>query len=143
MALEAGPPISITSAAMPIKDFSFGETNPTTIGSATGGAGAGKVSFSNVTVNKLLDAVTVPLLKAAATGAHFSKVTIRAFNVGDSTPFAVYQFETAFVVSDIIGGGGSALNETVTFVVGSITSDVSVSGTTYHSCWDAVLNRSC
>ena len=28
-----------------IKDFSFGVENPTTIGSATGGAGAGKIKF--------------------------------------------------------------------------------------------------
>jgi hypothetical protein len=29
-----------------IKDFSFGVENPTTIGSATGGAGAGKIKFA-------------------------------------------------------------------------------------------------
>ena len=29
-----------------IKDFSFGIENPTTIGSATGGAGAGKIKFN-------------------------------------------------------------------------------------------------
>jgi hypothetical protein len=32
-----------------IKDFSFGIENPTTIGSATGGAGAGKVKFNEST----------------------------------------------------------------------------------------------
>jgi hypothetical protein len=32
--------------AFEIKDFSFSVENPTTIGSATGGAGAGKVEFN-------------------------------------------------------------------------------------------------
>jgi hypothetical protein len=31
------------TGAFEIKDFSFGVENPTTIGSATGGAGAGKI----------------------------------------------------------------------------------------------------
>jgi len=35
-----------TSSAFEIKDFSFGVENPTTIGSATGGAGAGKIKFN-------------------------------------------------------------------------------------------------
>ena len=136
MAIEAGAPV-------PIMNFSFGESNPTTIGSATGGAGAGKVSFSNITVNKMLDAVTVQLLKAAANGSHFSKVTIRAFMAGDSTPFAVYEFDTAFVASDVIGGNGNSLNETAMFVVAKITSDVTLGGTTYHSCWDVETNTQC
>ena len=32
-------------------DSGFGVENPTTIGSATGGAGAGKVNFNEITIN--------------------------------------------------------------------------------------------
>jgi len=35
-----------------ISDFSFGVENPTTIGSATGGAGAGKIKFNEFTIKK-------------------------------------------------------------------------------------------
>lgn len=36
-----------TKGGFEIKDFSFGVENPTTIGSATGGAGAGKIKFES------------------------------------------------------------------------------------------------
>jgi len=136
MGIEEGTPT-------PILGFSFGELNATTIGSATGGAGAGKVSFSNITVNKMLDAVSVQLLKAAATGSHFTKVTIQTFNQGENSPFATYVFDTVFVGSDVIGGNGNSLNETVMFVVGSIQADITVGGVSYHSCWDVVQNKAC
>ena len=38
--------------AFEIKDFSFGVENPTTIGSATGGAGAGKIKFNEFEIKK-------------------------------------------------------------------------------------------
>ena len=141
MTLELSSPPA-TYGPVPIANFSFGEVNPTTIGSATGGAGAGKLSYSNVVVNKMLDAVSVALLRTAATGAH-GRLTIRAFNVGETIPFATYQFDTAFVVSDVIGGNGNSLNETVMFVFGTLTTDVSIGGTSYHSCWNTITNTSC
>jgi hypothetical protein len=38
--------------AFEIKDFSFGVENPTTIGSATSGAGAGKAKFNEFEITK-------------------------------------------------------------------------------------------
>jgi type VI protein secretion system component Hcp len=46
------------SAAFEIKDFSFGVENPTTIGSATGGAGAGKIKFNEFTIKKTSDSAS-------------------------------------------------------------------------------------
>jgi len=135
MSIETGP-------ALPITKFSFGEMNTTT-DTTGGGGGAGKVTFSNVTVNKMLDASTVQLLHAAAVGQHLSKVTIQAFMVGNSTPFAIYQFDTVFVGSDVIGGNGNSLNETVMFTFEKIATHVTFNGTTYDSCWDVAQNRSC
>lgn len=40
------------SKAFEVKDFSFGVENPTQIGSATGGAGAGKIKFNKFTVKQ-------------------------------------------------------------------------------------------
>jgi|GEM_PF-5437782 len=45
-------------AAFEIKDFSFGVENPTTIGSATGGAGAGKIKFNEFTIKKTSDSAS-------------------------------------------------------------------------------------
>jgi hypothetical protein len=41
-----------------IKDFSFGVENPTTIGSATGGAGAGKIKFNEFSITKTTDSAS-------------------------------------------------------------------------------------
>ena len=38
------------SKSFEIKDFTFGCENPTTIGSATGGAGAGKIKFKEFNI---------------------------------------------------------------------------------------------
>jgi hypothetical protein len=50
------------STVFEIKDFSFGIENPTTIGSSTMGAGAGKSEFGEFTISKTVDSVTVRFL---------------------------------------------------------------------------------
>ena len=47
-----------TPPSFEIKDFSFGVENPTTIGSATGGAGAGKIKFNEFTIKKTTDSAS-------------------------------------------------------------------------------------
>jgi type VI protein secretion system component Hcp len=89
----------------PILNFNVGASNPTT----SGGAGAGKVSFSALNVTKLLDGLSVSLLRAEATGHHFPHVTIEVFEAGQTSPFAIYTFGLVFVTSDVLGSGESAL----------------------------------
>ena len=89
----------------PILNFNVGASNPTTIGSASGGAGAGKVSFSALNVTKMLDGLSVALPRAAAPGQHFPHVTIEVFEAGRTSPFAIYTFGLVFVTSDVIGSG--------------------------------------
>ena len=62
--------------AFEIKDFSFGVENPSTIGSATGGAGAGKVKFNEFTITKHVDAATPQLMQACATNAVIPRVRL-------------------------------------------------------------------
>ena len=132
-----------SGAPTPIHSFKLGATNPTTIGTATGGAGSGKVTFSDLSVSKMVDADSVQLLKASAQGTHFTDLTIQAFEVGASVPFATYLFNTVFVTSDVLGSNGNSVDEAVTFAFATITSDVTIGGQTFHSCWDQVLNRGC
>src|SRR4051812_2414106 len=49
-----------------IKDFSFSVENLTTIGSATGGAGAGKITFNEFTIKKTTDKASAGFFLACA-----------------------------------------------------------------------------
>jgi type VI secretion system secreted protein Hcp len=53
-----------------LESFNWGASNPTTIGIATGGAGAGKVTFSSLSVQKVVDKSSVDLIAACASGQH-------------------------------------------------------------------------
>ena len=60
--------------AFEIKDFSFGVENPTTIGSATGGAGAGKIKLNELTIKKTTDTAS-PSSSSANGGGIFNNGT--------------------------------------------------------------------
>src|SRR5438094_7169082 len=62
--------------AFEIKDFSFGVENPTTIGSATGGAGAGKIKFNEFTIKKTTDKASPLFFKSCVSGTHFKEVKL-------------------------------------------------------------------
>jgi type VI protein secretion system component Hcp len=128
---------------VPIFAFNLGASNPATIGGAGGGAGAGKVNFSSLNVSKMVDAMSVPLLKAAALGTHFSSVVIEVSNVGSAVPFATYTFGTVFVTADTLGSNTASVAESVAFEFGRITSDVTLNGSAFHSCFDVISNVSC
>ena len=123
----------------PIFSFSVGAANSGT--ASGGGGGAGKVTFSNLTVSKGLDADSVPLLQAAATGQLLKTLTIEVFN-GGRAPFAIYTFEDVSVSSSVIGASGS-VDEQDAFDFRRITSDVTVNGQAFHSCFDVKANASC
>ncbi len=59
-----------------IYSFSFGASNPTTIGSGTGGSGAGKVSLSDFSITKQLDASSPQLFQSVLKGATIPTVTL-------------------------------------------------------------------
>src|SRR5262245_36667013 len=69
-------------AAFEIKDFSFGVENPTTIGSATGGAGAGKIKFNEFTIKKTSDKASPVFFKNCCIGSHYPNVTIEMRKAG-------------------------------------------------------------
>jgi type VI secretion system secreted protein Hcp len=125
----------------PVVSFSLGAAN-TGSTSSGGGGGAGKATFSPLTVSKGLDADSVPLLQAAATGQVLRTVTIEVFNAGTRVPFATYTFEDVLVSSSVIGASGS-VDEQDTFDFRRITSDVTVNGQAFHSCFDIKANASC
>jgi type VI secretion system secreted protein Hcp len=110
--------------AFEIKDFSFGVENPTTIGSATGGAGAGKIKFNEFTIKKTTDSASPNFFKNCCTGTHYGAVTIEMRKAGgdpglSGKPFLAFRFETVFTTKiDWSGPGDEGPEESITFVYG-------------------------
>src|SRR5437868_2371794 len=76
-----------------ILSFSFGASNPSSIGSG-GGGGAGKVSLSSFNLMKLSDTTSPVLFQKCCTGDHFAKATVTLNKAGGTAPldFLVYEF---------------------------------------------------
>src|SRR6476659_9963252 len=55
-----------------ILSFSWGLSNPSSIGSATGGAGAGKVKFNEFQIVKMIDSASPKLMEKCCQGEHIS-----------------------------------------------------------------------
>ncbi len=84
-----------------IKDFSFGIENPTTIGSATGGAGAGKVKFNEFTIKKTTDKASPIFFRNCAAGAHYKSVVLTARKAGGDPKNAGKDF-LKLTLSDVL-----------------------------------------
>jgi type VI secretion system secreted protein Hcp len=65
-----------------LSSFSMGETNSSTIGSATGGGGAGKVSFHDFNFTTKFSKASPKLMLACATGAHIKNAVMTARKAG-------------------------------------------------------------
>src|SRR5207244_3640932 len=124
---QAPAPAAMRSnPAFEIKDFSFSVENPTTIGSATSGAGAGKIKFSEFTIKKTTDSASPAFFKNCCAGAHYQKVTIEMRKAGGDPasagkPFLQFKFDTVFTTKiDWSGPGDEGPEESITFVYGKL-----------------------
>ena len=107
--------------ALTVLSFSFGASNPVSIGSATGGGGAGKVSFSDLNVMVQMDTSTAQLLQMMSAGGHVDKATLVVRKAGSdpkkaSAPYYTVTMENVFCSSlQISGSGGGDDLPTVSF----------------------------
>jgi type VI protein secretion system component Hcp len=87
------------AAVVPLRSFALTAENPTTIGSATSGAGMGKAKFDELQVEKAVDRLSPTLFVLSASGAHFPTVQIfvRKAGVQSGKPYLAYEFTTVFV----------------------------------------------
>lgn len=86
----------------------------TTIGSATGGAGAGKIKFNEFTIKKTSDRATPKLLEAAAKGKVFREVVIEMHKAGGgSQEYLVIKLENVQITSYQVGASGAGGPETM------------------------------
>jgi len=135
--------------AFEIKDFSFGIENPTTIGSATAGAGAGKIKFNEFTIKRTTDKASPLFFRNCCVGAHYESVTIAmrkgAGGAASGKEFLRFKFDTVFTTRiDWSGPGDEGPEESITFVYGKLAVRVTPQDTSakpVQAGWDQVTNR--
>jgi type VI secretion system secreted protein Hcp len=140
--------------AFEIKDFSFGIENPTTVGSATGGAGAGKIKFNEFTIKKTSDLASPDFFRNCCAGAHYDEVIVEMRKAGGEAllsggAFMRFKFKTVFTTKiDWSGPGDEGPEESITFVYGQLgvkywgqtEKGEQLGGETF-SGWDQVKNK--
>ena len=126
----------------PIVSFNVGASNPGAIVGG-GGGGAGKVSFTDFTVGKMVDGFSTALLNTAETGRHLKLVQIDIYEPGTTNIYATYQLADVVVTSDVFGALTGALNESVGFAYDRLTTDITINGQHFHSCFDRSSNLAC
>jgi type VI secretion system secreted protein Hcp len=110
--------------AFEIKDFNFGIENPTTVGSAAKGAGAGKIKFNEFVIKKTTDLASPCFFKNSCIGAHYANVIIEMRKAGGTAtasgkPYLRFKFGTVFTTKISWNGPGEeAPEEEITFVYG-------------------------
>src|SRR5688500_9177306 len=151
------PKSESTDAQFPGKDgwfrvteFDHGILNSTTIGSATGGASAGKTTFRPFTFTKHTDGASPALFKTSAAGGHYkqAELALRQASFGDRAPkpFYIAKFQTIFISSmDWSGPGDEGPEESIATsyvaIEWSFTRfDGDGSATTVTVNWDQVTN---
>jgi len=140
--------------AFEIYSFSLVASNPSTIGSGTSGASAGKVSLSSFNLMKKTDTASPALFKACCAGATFDKVEVflrKAGGTAGRESYLNYVFEEVFVDSiqwSGSSGGDDTPTESVSLSYGKITidykpqKDKGTLGSSVIANWDARQNVS-
>lgn len=113
---------------MEIFSFSWGATNPTTVGTAGKGLSAGKVSLSSFNIMKKSDDASPKLFEACCGGTHFAKASVvmrKATGTdGGQKEFLRYDFDDVMVESvqwSGSSGGDDTPTESVSLAFGKVT----------------------
>jgi len=93
-----------------IFSFSFGASNPTTVGSGTTGMSAGKVSVSSFNIMKKSDSSSPTLFQMCCIGDHFktATVTLNKASGDKTTPLSFLKYDFTEVYIDSIQWSGSS-----------------------------------
>lgn len=129
--------------AIVIEGFSWGAESSTTIGSATGGAGAGKVAFNALNITKKVDRASPLLFQQMAKGAHYKTAVLTLRKVGEKEPYMTFTMDTVFVTKvNYAGGSPEVSNEEVTFIFGKVAvkSSEIAGAVPVQTGWDQITN---
>ncbi|MBE2315961.1 type VI secretion system tube protein Hcp [Solirubrobacter sp. CPCC 204708] len=107
-----------------LESVSFGAQNELSIGSATGGAGAGRARFNALTVEKAVDSTTPRFFRMLGMGGHFASVEIIA-RESSPTGTTVVPIRTLFTMVAVTGqeqsgARGEDMREKLTFAYGGL-----------------------
>jgi type VI secretion system secreted protein Hcp len=110
-----------------IYSFSWGASNPTTVGSGAAGLSAGKVSVSSFNVMKKTEASSAKIFAACCAGQHFPKATVEMCKAtgtsGEQQVFLKYVFTDVMVESvqwSGSSGGDDQPTESVSFAFAKV-----------------------
>lgn len=99
-----------------IYSFSWGASNPTTVGAGATGLSAGKVSISSFNIMKKTEKSSPVLFAACCNGKHFDTATVtmrKASGEGGQKAFLVYKF-TDVMVESVQWSGSTGGDDTPT-----------------------------
>jgi type VI secretion system secreted protein Hcp len=97
-----------------IYSFSWGASNPVTVGASGRGIGASKVSISSFNIMKKLDSASPHLFEKCCTGTHIKQVTVTMRKAGGKQEiFHKLEFETCMIES-VQWSGSSGGDDTPT-----------------------------
>jgi type VI secretion system secreted protein Hcp len=137
--------------ALEINSFSFGMENPTTIGSATGGATVGKVKFNEFTIKKVVDRASPSLFQACCTGSHFPEAVLSIRRSSVAAPgetYLIYNFAMVFCTK-VEWADNEVPEESVTFAYGNLkitymqqNATTGRLGDPFTAAWSQITNKS-
>jgi len=111
--------------AIAVHAFQLGAENKTSLGSKSGGAGAGKATFNDLTISKNVDATSPVLYERLGMGAHIAgmELVARRSGAAASSIYMRYCFQPVFVTAVRHEGasGDEGIRETVTFTFGAMS----------------------
>jgi len=138
--------------AYEIFSFSWGASNPTSVGSSGGGMGAGKVSISSFNIMKKSDAASPGLFLACCNGEHIGSAHVVLRKAGkDPVEYITYDFTEVMVESiqwSGSAGGDDTPTESVSFAFGKFDGKYTPQdtagkkGTPLPFSWDLIKNTS-
>ena len=137
--------------AMEIYSFSWGASNPTTIGSTTTGSGGGKVSLSSFSCMKKLDNASPNLLKNCCIGDHYKTGSVMLRKAGGAQDiYLQYDLTEVYVESYQVSGssgGDDQPTESVSFTFAQVTMKYTPQtkegkpGTAVTAGWNVTTNK--
>ena len=110
-----------------IYSFSWGASNPTTVGTGTTGLSAGKVSVSSFNIMKKTDSSSPTLFAGCCTGQHFATATVEMSKATGTS--GVQQVFLQYVFTDVMiesiqwsgsTGGDDTPTESVSLAFGKV-----------------------
>lgn len=115
------------AGAFEIYSFSWGASNPVTIGSGSGGLAGGKVSISSFNVMKKSEAASATLFGACCAGQHYAAITVTMRKAtgtsGGQQKFLVYSFSNCMIESiqwSGSSGGDDSPTESISIAFGQV-----------------------